>query len=834
MTHATTLTAFRSETSPVSARRARVALRGERLRELPPSLNLRIYSDLATVEGEWRSFERVADCTAFQTFDWLAAWQRHVGARQGVRSVIAIGRYSDGDIAFLLPLCVVPQRLTRRLSWLGQELCDYNAPLLARDFSERVTPARFLAAWQELQAQVQCEPSLRHDWIEFEKMPQTVGGQTNPFTYLEVTPNPSGAHLTRLGDDWEKFYNAKRSSATRRRDRTKRRHMSQYGEVRFATATDTEDARRTLETLMDQKSRSLTRKGIPDIFAPPGHREFYIDLVSNPKTRHLVHVSRVDIGAACAAANFGIVFGDCYYHVLASFVDTEVARYGPGVLHLRELMAHAIKLGLKRFDFTVGDEPYKQEWADVDLKLFDYAATVTWRGLPARWLSSARRRIKRLIKQTPVLWTLTSRARSVIGSLSSPPPRSDDHKPDVAASAAPTAMACVMGDMDLLRPLALAGIPCAVVSRPGGPALYSRYAQSRLVWDDYTDSAESLVDALVRFGEAQPEPPVLFYEEDGQILLVSRFRERLARAFRFVVADATLIEDLLDKARFQQLAERHGLPVPAARRFDPAITEPADIGLRFPLIIKPLTRLDRWNDRFGLRKALCAENIEVLRSLWPELRDCGLELVAQEFIPGAESRIESYHCYVDRQGRIAGDFTGRKIRTYPSSHGHTTALTITEAGDVRELGRNIVERLALTGVAKLDFKRDPQGNLRLLEINPRFNLWHHPGAVAGTNIPAIVYADLAGRPRPPATRVKAGVRWCRAWKDFPAARAGGLPLHAWTPWFIGCETKSTLSWDDPLPFLRATLRRMAGDRLAPEEIGTWRERGRNAAQTGRR
>ena len=64
-------------------------------------------------------------------------------------------------------------------------------------------------------------------------MPQTVGGQINPFTYLDVTPNASGAHLTRLGDDWEKFYSAKRSSATRRRDRAKRRHMSEYGEIRF-------------------------------------------------------------------------------------------------------------------------------------------------------------------------------------------------------------------------------------------------------------------------------------------------------------------------------------------------------------------------------------------------------------------------------------------------------------------------------------------------------------------------------------------------------------------------------------------------------------------------
>jgi hypothetical protein len=83
-----------------------------------------------------------------------------------------------------------------------------------------------------------------------------------------------------------------------------------------------------------------------------------------------------------------------------------------------------------------------------------------------------------------------------------------------------------------------------VVSRPGVPSLYSRYALSRLAWDDYSGDTERLLDALVGFGTAQPEPPVLFYQEDGQILLISRHRERLAKAFRFVVADSDLVEDL--------------------------------------------------------------------------------------------------------------------------------------------------------------------------------------------------------------------------------------------------------------------------------------------------
>src|SRR5262249_6776746 len=155
------------------------------------------------------------------------------GQRDGVMPVIAVGSFASGETAFILPLAIARHHGIRRLCWLGQEQCDYNAPLLAHDFAERVAPDRFLATWRELGATMQRTAELRHDWIELEKMPQTVGDQRNPFGLLDVIEHASSAHLTQLGDDWQTFYYAKRSSATRRRDRAKRRHMSEYGEVRF-------------------------------------------------------------------------------------------------------------------------------------------------------------------------------------------------------------------------------------------------------------------------------------------------------------------------------------------------------------------------------------------------------------------------------------------------------------------------------------------------------------------------------------------------------------------------------------------------------------------------
>ena len=370
----------------------------------------------------------------------------------------------------------------------------------------------------------------------------------------------------------------------------------------------------------------------------------------------------------------------------------------------------------------------------------------------------------------------------------------------------PRPCACVLGSMDLVRPLGLAGIRCVVAARAGAPPRFSRFTAARLEWTDPWRHPDVLARTLLAFGAAQAQRPVLFYEEDGDLLFISRWRDALARAFHFVVPDATLVEDLVDKERFQQVAGVLNLPVPSARRCDPATERPGELGLRFPVVLKPLTRRpESWDPVAGGAKALRVDTPAELAALWPRLAAAGLPLLAQELVAGAEQRIESYHAYVRPGGEVVGEFTGRKIRTWPLERGESTALELTDAPDVAALGRDVLARLRFAGVAKLDFKRDPAGRLWLLEINPRFNLWHHLGAVAGVNLPALVYADLTGAhatSRTP-TRARAGARWCRPWVDWRAARATGLPLWRWAPWALACDAKSVVAWDDPLPLLGA-------------------------------
>jgi predicted ATP-grasp superfamily ATP-dependent carboligase len=380
------------------------------------------------------------------------------------------------------------------------------------------------------------------------------------------------------------------------------------------------------------------------------------------------------------------------------------------------------------------------------------------------------------------------------------------------AAANVAALACVLGDMDLVRPLGRAGIRCAVVTEQGQAPAFSRFTEQVLPWRETAGGEPALVDALIRFGLRQPQPPVLYFEEDTHLLMVSRHRDRLAAAFRFVLADADLVETLVDKARFQELAERLHLPVPRSRRLRPENASGVpELDLRYPLVVKPLTRGNAWQAIEGRGKAIRVDAPADLHLLWPRLASAGIDLLAQELIPGPETRIESYHVYIDADDEVAGEFTGRKIRTYPAEYGHSTALTITdslrEAADLALLGRDLCARMGLRGVAKLDFKRAPDGRLHLLEVNPRFNLWHHLGAAAGVNLPALVHADLTGRARPPVAQARPGACWCRIGKDRLAAREAGVSAPSWLRWVARCEARS-LAWDDPMPVLRPRLARL--------------------------
>jgi CelD/BcsL family acetyltransferase involved in cellulose biosynthesis len=373
------------------------------------SVTLELRENLSSLEPEWTSFQRTAACTVFQTFEWLAKWQQHIGTLLGTRPAIVLGRDEHGALLFILPLAIETQGPIRRLTWLGSELCDYNAPLIARDFWRHVRD--FPALWREAKRLLQGSPHLCFDLVDLPKMAETIGGERNPFLSLAAQRNASSAHVATLGRSWEEYYKAKRSSDTRKKERKQLRRLGELGETRFVDVSESAEIARTIETLMQQKSKTFARMGVEDLLARPGYRAFWLDVAAT--LRGVTHVSRLDVGPTIAATSLGLTHRGCYYLVLSSYHDGEVMRFGPGRAHLHELLRHAIEHGIGHFDFTIGDEPYKRDWADIEVQIYDHLEVVTLRSAVVVAMIGAFRRTKRLIKTTPVLWRAYSKAREL-------------------------------------------------------------------------------------------------------------------------------------------------------------------------------------------------------------------------------------------------------------------------------------------------------------------------------------------------------------------------------------------------------------------------------------
>lgn len=358
-----------------------------------------------------------------------------------------------------------------------------------------------------------------------------------------------------------------------------------------------------------------------------------------------------------------------------------------------------------------------------------------------------------------------------------------------------------------MRALGLAGIPVLVASLDRRtPAMSSRYCAGGIALPRGA-GRDAIIEALVREGRRlaalHGAPAPLFYDNDDRLALVQDYRDALAPHFALLLNARELGEALLDKERFQALGERLGLPVPRCIEWGALAAE------RGPVLAKPKVKTG-WDGSpvleqllGGAGKARVFESGAAARA-HPLVQQLAGRLAFQEYIPGGDTALWSFHGFAAPGGEVLQGFIGRKIRTYPELTGDSAYLELAHDERLDALGRDIAARLALSGIFKMDFKRSPAtGRFHLLEINARFNLWHYVGAKNGVNLPCVAYEFLTARRRPAPSRARTRYRWLALRYDRQARRELRLGALRWLASLArGPKVYELFAWNDPAPFLR--------------------------------
>jgi D-aspartate ligase len=311
----------------------------------------------------------------------------------------------------------------------------------------------------------------------------------------------------------------------------------------------------------------------------------------------------------------------------------------------------------------------------------------------------------------------------------------------------------------------------------------------------------------------KPSAALLPCSDEG-VEFVARNRSALeSMGHRPIEADDNALLAMLDKQRAYELARRAGVPAPRTKAVT-SVAELDDLDFTYPCGVKPIqSHLFARRFRPNAKAAMLTNAAHARRVLVPLVK-AGYGMLLTEVVGGPDDRHCSYYTYLDGSGEPLVHFTKRKLRQYPTHFGlgsyHITEWDL----EVAELGLRFARAAGLRGMVNVEFKHDTDGQLKLIECNPRFTAANEQVRVAGIDLAEIAYNRLAGIESPMPKRFRDGLGLWLVVDDIRALRdyrhAGELTILAWLKTLLHRQVAPMFAWSDPRPSAVVWSRRARG------------------------
>ncbi len=365
----------------------------------------------------------VAACTAFsaaisspsQSPAWVSAW-----AGEADPGLIVATLSADGRPQMILALEIVRAGPFRVARFPGGRHANGNFPLLAA--SETVSPAAIEAIFSAIG---RTRPDI--DLIALERLADSIGGATNPLLVLPHAPSPNLALAVDLDGGFEALLSRSSGKRKRKKHRSQTRKFETAGGFRLITAATPEDCDRLLAEFFEMKRDRFAKMGVADVFAESSVKAFFRRLfvgALGPDRPDFV-LDALEVGGKLRAVTGSSRCGGRLICEFGAIREDDLAQASPGDFLFFENIHRACRDGYSVYDFSVGDEPYKRLWCNIESRQFDVLVPMTAKG---RVLAVARRTINRAkawVKNNRKLWVLVKKLRKR-GATESPAATAED------------------------------------------------------------------------------------------------------------------------------------------------------------------------------------------------------------------------------------------------------------------------------------------------------------------------------------------------------------------------------------------------------------------------
>jgi D-aspartate ligase len=328
--------------------------------------------------------------------------------------------------------------------------------------------------------------------------------------------------------------------------------------------------------------------------------------------------------------------------------------------------------------------------------------------------------------------------------------------------------------LNLMRDLEQKGIRVVGIDcNSENPGFRSRYGRSFLCPNPDKNPDDWAVFMLA-LSEAIGEKPILIAASDIFVSAIGRHAELLSSHFIFSKTGCKLQASLATKETQYALAREFGHPSPLATHVQSEVDLIAFCQqARFPALLKPLHHrewqaLPPGNPLAGL-KTISANSADELLSHYRTVRTLVPNAVAQEEIVGPDSAKYCYLSAYAQSGQRLGFCVVRELRAYPLLYGCATLVEPVVDDEIEQACNKFLSAIGYIGLCEIELKRDTRdGQLRLIEVNPRFSGTGDSARYAGVETGYIHYLDLIGQTPGPVEATEFGFRHIMLCADFAA------------------------------------------------------------------
>jgi len=321
----------------------------------------RICSEEGLFESK-RDWERLAAQSAtqnpFLTWEWMAAWWRHLGP--GTLHLLLVRR--EGALIGIAPLYRREIRLGglsfRALSFLGDEAVGSDhLDLLSRSGCEEAVADAIAQTWWK--------GPRDWDFVSLRHM-----AEESPHAARLLRLSERGWHVQRregevcpflpLAPTWEAFLN-RLSGSMRYTVRRKIRNLEKEHRVELAMIDDLQEGPPGMERLIALHQKRWGDRGGSDAFVSEVKLPFHRETAQAFFQKGVARLFFLKADGETVAALYGFLSGRRFFYYQAGF-DPAWKEKSVGMVLMAKCIETAIKQGWSEFDFLRGPEEYKSHW----------------------------------------------------------------------------------------------------------------------------------------------------------------------------------------------------------------------------------------------------------------------------------------------------------------------------------------------------------------------------------------------------------------------------------------------------------------------------------------